>query len=409
MAAYVGSGNGRASRRPTSPRSSMRSSSTSRSTSPRSRPRLAPLTLVRKTSIDLLPDERPIDRPQIRMTNRVDTVMIFDNVIVQDQGSRTKLSFTLHEVSTVDLATINKMFAQFRVATRVSISTFEDYECGEPGTGTGTFCLINMSFDQISDDTITATIYFTPVEMARLLGAIKYVFQRESINVIFRRHIQVSDLKVNGLEFKFTVSAATHRDMALINRILLSDIPSMAISKVEIIENSTGFYDEDILRRLSSIVLDSEPVALNHDDIAVQYELNVANDEVYVVNDGLQYAEDFKAVRYVTSDDLIPVGENYGVLPLKFNVPDGRGGTIVEPQSPDIKLFYDRALMLRCMATRGTQKKNAKWGVVRRPGFREVNGTFVFTGYLRGNLTLATIIDELRLIVNRSDDLRIEL
>jgi hypothetical protein len=441
-----------------------------RSQATRRRGRLAPISLVTpvgQSKVSQTPTyvTTMIDQPQVIIPAIESTqTILFDNVIVNENDVETELQFTVSDLSPGDSDMIEERFSKFRAATDIDD---EGFSC----EGLGTFCLINATFDRLPDSLI-GKIRFTAIEMSRLLNAVKYVFKLSKVDLIFRRYIYISDLIVDGLEFRFTIGNALTNDMARIIKTMLTKISSMAISSVNIIENTTGFLDEEIFNRITSLVLDSESVeefakangielnlpamiipiehqnleneaenGMTLNDMSETYRSRTKNKlnvkEVVLSDDssshnvkatrvsvpvpstvigpvtGVQYALDVenksRPVVNITGKDLMPETETLGVIPIEYRIPDGTGSTIVVPQQPGIKLFNGRNLKLTCIATLGTQEKYSIWGVVSRLGFRDgPRGTFIVGGYLRGNLSLEMLVRLLIGIINQSDDLRIQ-
>ena len=227
--------------------------------------------------------------------------------------------------------------------------------------------------------------------------------------------ITVSEVQSVGLKFSFRLTNANPFIAVRIREIILTDIPTMAIACVEIPgkKNVSLFDNERVAQLLSFVILHSNNVHLFSPargcDLSclplpcfVQYQVKVAGQP--------------GKIREITGADLRVVGESYGVVPVKYNVPT-IDGSIVEVDQSILNLMPDHKLDLTCWAMAGTQKKDAKWGCVSAVGYElEADGSIKFNGELRGNLAIDQIlaevskrIDAVHRAKSRQPNLRLEM
>jgi DNA-directed RNA polymerase subunit D len=133
-----------------------------------------------------------------------------------------------------------------------------------------------------------------------------------------------------------------------IRRIMLSELPKLAIVDVVIYDNTTTLFDEIIAHRLGLVPLPTDPEILNFRNecgcegkgcptCTVRYTLSKEG-EGSVYSGDLQPAESSWRV----TEDLIPV----------------------------VELFNDQRLILEVEAILGRASDHAKWQVVTAPGYR---------------------------------------
>jgi len=157
--------------------------------------------------------------------------------------------------------------------------------------------------------------------------------------------VNISDLTADDL--RFTLS---NTDLSIANslrRVLIAEVPTIAIDLVEIENNTSVLTDEFIAHRLGLIPLESssaETLRYNRECVCSGYcnlcavELSLS---VECTNDGID----------VTSKDLI--SNNPDVNPVSYGENDN--GILIA------KLRKNQELKFRCIAKKGTGKEHAKW------------------------------------------------
>ena len=146
-------------------------------------------------------------------------------------------------------------------------------------------------------------------------------------------------IKINGIELYIINS---------IRRILISELPKLAIDEVVIYDNTSALFDEIIAHRLGLIPIPTDLSILNFRDqcickgkgcpsCTVRYTLSKENEGT------------------VYSGDLQPAEDSW---------------KITEDNIPIVELYNDQRLILEVEAILGTAKNHAKWQSVISPGYR---------------------------------------
>ena len=150
-----------------------------------------------------------------------------------------------------------------------------------------------------------------------------------------------------------------------LRRIMIAEIPTMAIEFVNIIENTTPLHDEFLAHRLGLIPLISHSVdSFNYPSecaciesgsvcsvCSVKFTLNVKNTSQEIMN--------------VTTKHLIQEASTESqrsVKPVKYSFQ--LNGQIVEREILIMKLGANQELNLECIAKKGIGKQHAKWSPV---------------------------------------------
>ncbi|KAJ3352788.1 45 kDa subunit of RNA polymerase II [Allomyces javanicus] len=133
-----------------------------------------------------------------------------------------------------------------------------------------------------------------------------------------------------------------------IRRVMIAEVPTMAIDLVEIESNTSVLVDEFLAHRLGLIPLYSERakhMKYTRDCVCDSYcdECSVT----LVLNKRCTTNETME----VTSRDLMVVGHDQSIRPVEF----GDDGILI------CKLARGQELRLRCIAKKGTGKEHAKW------------------------------------------------
>lgn len=175
---------------------------------------------------------------------------------------------------------------------------------------------------------------------------------------------------VTPSEIKFVLSETDTSMANALRRIMIAEVPTLAIDLVEFHENSTVLNDEYIAHRLGLIPLryldpdslravDCQDVFLSHRDCvcyercprcAVEFELDVS----YPANP----EEEIFAPRTVTSQDL--VSNNELVQPAHFLSQDEQDGA-QDDGVAIVKIGPGQRLKLKAVARLGISKEHAKW------------------------------------------------
>lgn len=132
-----------------------------------------------------------------------------------------------------------------------------------------------------------------------------------------------------------------------IRRIMLSELPKLAIEDVVIYDNTTTLFDEIISHRLGLIPLPTDPDLLNF------------RDECDCDGKGCPSC----TVRYTLSK------EGEGTVYSGDLQPSESSWRIGEDLIPIVELFNDQRLILEVESVLGRAKDHAKWQVVTAPGY----------------------------------------
>ena len=156
--------------------------------------------------------------------------------------------------------------------------------------------------------------------------------------------IRIDKVKPDSVKFTLFTGGDLLKIGNLLRRIIISDIPNIAIDTVIIDQNTSYLADEYIYHRISWIPL------VTDNDIEDMDELEMCIDRV---NDKGQ-------IMSVTSNDLMPLDRN--VRPIDSNI------FITH-------LFPGQSLKVRGTVKRGYGRENAKWSVVTIVEFKPIPET----------------------------------
>jgi DNA-directed RNA polymerase subunit D len=132
-----------------------------------------------------------------------------------------------------------------------------------------------------------------------------------------------------------------------IRRIMLSELPKLAIEDVVIYDNTTTLFDEIISHRLGLVPLPTDPDILNF------------RDECGCSGKGCPSC----TVRYTLSK------EGEGTVYSGDLQPSEASWRISEDLIPIVELYNDQRLILEVEAVLGKARDHAKWQVVTAPGY----------------------------------------
>jgi len=158
--------------------------------------------------------------------------------------------------------------------------------------------------------------------------------------------VQIETLKSKYAEIDIE-SASLHL-LNAIRRIMLSELPKLAIDDVVIYDNTTALFDEIIAHRLGLVPIPTDLTLLNFRD---QCPCNGVGCPSCTV----RYTLSKEGSGTVHSGDLQPAEASW---------------TITEDKIPIVDLFGDQRLILEVEAVLGRGKSHAKWQPVISPGYR---------------------------------------
>lgn len=155
--------------------------------------------------------------------------------------------------------------------------------------------------------------------------------------------MEVRIIEKNDFSARMIVESVDTAFMNSLRRIMLAEVPSMAIDEIVVIENSSMLHDEILAHRMGLIPLKTDLDSYNlPEECTCKSELGCNLCRVSLTID----IETKENGRTVYSGDLIP--ENPNITP-------------VSPQIPIVKLAPDQRLRLEAYARLGKGEKHAKW------------------------------------------------
>jgi DNA-directed RNA polymerase II subunit RPB3 len=136
-----------------------------------------------------------------------------------------------------------------------------------------------------------------------------------------------------------------------LRRIMIAEVPTIAIDLVEIENNTTVLNDEFLAHRLGLIPLRSEFA----EQMVRPFEV-ATGDEITDISLSLDVSCSGDGTLYVTSDDLHPDPDFPMVVPINYRLRDSEEKPIVI-----VKMRRGQELKLRAVARKGIGKDHAKW------------------------------------------------
>lgn len=133
-----------------------------------------------------------------------------------------------------------------------------------------------------------------------------------------------------------------------LRRVMLAELPKLAIDDVIIYDNTSALFDEIIAHRLGMIPLPTDLDLLTFRDECVCKGQGCPNCTV-------RYTLSKEGAGMVYSGDLQPTEESWAVQ---------------EDRIPIVKLYGDQRLILEAEAVLGRGRDHAKWQPVIAPGYR---------------------------------------
>ena len=168
----------------------------------------------------------------------------------------------------------------------------------------------------------------------------------------YKPKIEIIKIESDSIEFRLKDA-----DLAFANslrRVIISEVPTMAIDMVQVTENTSPLFDEFVVHRLGLVPLISEDIdnynfPLNCsckegcDKCKVDYDIMVKCDESK--DDTID----------VTSDDIKPKNKDIKVIPVKY---DDHNPIVIT------KLKKGQSINMTLTAKKGIGKTHAKWSPV---------------------------------------------
>jgi DNA-directed RNA polymerase subunit D len=160
--------------------------------------------------------------------------------------------------------------------------------------------------------------------------------------------MKVKSIKLKGNNGIFKLEDSNVYFVNALRRIMLSELPKLAIEDVIIYDNTSPLYDEIIAHRLGLIPLPTD------------LQLLTVKEECKCDGKGcptctVRYTLSKEGEGIVFSGDLQPENENW---------------TIKEDKIPIVELTKDQRIILEVEANLGVGKNHAKWQAVQAPSYR---------------------------------------
>ncbi|TCD71224.1 45 kDa subunit of RNA polymerase II [Steccherinum ochraceum] len=166
--------------------------------------------------------------------------------------------------------------------------------------------------------------------------------------------VRIRELKKDRVNF-----VLENVDLSVANsfrRVMMADIPTVAIDMVEVESNTTVLPDEFIAHRLGMVPL----VSANCDE-AMRYTRDCTyNNTMDITSNHLEFGP--------LDDGMDEDGDELSKRPDNFGMPVGKN----EPGVPPVlicKIRKGQELKLRCVAKKGIAKEHAKWSPCAAMGF----------------------------------------
>jgi len=163
--------------------------------------------------------------------------------------------------------------------------------------------------------------------------------------------------ELNDEHAKFVLSGTDTCMANALRRVMLAEVPTIAIDLVEMVANSSVLNDEFIAHRLGLIPLISERVN------EMKSPLESDEDDFTDVEFTLDVTCTSDATMEVTSDFLIPDPKYPDIVPANYTPAHLNGGLGGEPGQGIliVKLRKNQQLKLKAIARKGIGKDHAKW------------------------------------------------
>jgi len=145
---------------------------------------------------------------------------------------------------------------------------------------------------------------------------------------------------------KFVVDGVHPYFVNAVRRVLLSEVPKLAIDKVVFYDNTSALFDEIIAHRVGLLPVPTDPSTLN-----LKGQVDAEGKPTYVV----RFTLTKEGPATVYSGDLEPEDKRFA---------------IVDPKVPIVELLKDQRLILEAEAVLGDGTQHAKWQVCSAVGYK---------------------------------------
>jgi len=176
-------------------------------------------------------------------------------------------------------------------------------------------------------------------------------------------------VKGGGERCEFILKDFSRKDFAKLRRIIMSSLKTMAIHKVNVFQNTSGFFDEDILQRLGLIPIrctdvEDIPTIVEDSQSGIWFDMDLKNNT--------------QSKKVIKAKDI--------------NLQDKR----CHVTKPNIPIFYLRPgqrFEIRGLVQKGTARMHNKWSPVSAVRFEndERSGEYILKLETLGQLTCREI------------------
>lgn len=151
---------------------------------------------------------------------------------------------------------------------------------------------------------------------------------------------------INDRECKLVIDGVHPYFVNALRRVLMSEVPKLAIDKVTFYDNTSALFDEILAHRIGLLPVPTDPSTLN-----LKGQVDADGKPTYLV----RYTLTKEGPCTVYSGDLEPEDK-------KFN--------IVDPKVPLVDLLEGQRLILEAEAILGDGTQHAKWQVCSAVGYK---------------------------------------
>ncbi|XP_065662237.1 DNA-directed RNA polymerases I and III subunit RPAC1 isoform X2 [Hydra vulgaris] len=201
----------------------------------------------------------------------------------------------------------------------------------------------------------------------------------------FKKKFKIDVIKLNQNEMEFDMIGIDASIANAFRRILIAEVPTMAIEKVFIFNNTTIVQDEILAHRLGLIPILADPREFNFPPAKLEDESKLTDEERLAVDENhhlvfelkIKCSKNPKASSDATDPDVLYLNNKVMTKHMKW-IPIGRqaekfGSNIVRPVFDDIliaKLRPGQELDIRMHCVKGIGKDHAKFSPVATASYR---------------------------------------
>lgn len=168
-----------------------------------------------------------------------------------------------------------------------------------------------------------------------------------------KHNVEITQLTKNVIRFTLSNSNASMANA--IRRIILAEVPTLAIDIVNVYENTSAFHDEFLVHRLGLIPIDS--VKVNEYEFREKCKCKEACSKC-TIEYTIEVTCNNSNSMPITHFDIESVDQNPNI---PMPIPNRQLDESVENAIPIVTLAKNQSLHLKLIATKGIGKMHAKW------------------------------------------------